>query len=116
MPNFFRFIIVFNERRISSHSIITHIIRKQQFEKLSSLKRVVRRLPIHLLAKTLNHRSRKLQLAISDDALLQIFDITFFDGKGLQVIHCRWIAETTDLENRRVVLPGHVLSKRPEKL
>jgi len=65
--------------------------------------------------KTLNHPRRELQLAVSNDAIFQVFDITIFKGQGLQVSK-RWrSAETADLENGRSVLPGHVFPERLEK-
>src|SRR5260370_16205575 len=55
-------------------------------------------------------------MAVTDTANLKVFDIAILNIKGLKVVERGLIAESANLENRRVILTDHVLAKRPEKL
>jgi hypothetical protein len=58
-------------------------------EKLSCLIAIIRRFPIYLFVKMLNHQSLQFYLAVSNHALFEIFDVSTFNCKSLQVSD-RW--------------------------
>src|SRR5437763_13933892 len=102
--NWLLFIIVLNQRRISSGLIIQHIIDQHLLKKLSNVNRIVWRTPIYLFLQTVDHHRRQFQPAISHCALSQVFNIATLDREALQIVKRGRISKTSYLEDGWIAL------------
>ena len=68
--HFVAFVVVLDERCISASAIVAHVIQQHLLEEIRDCDLMIGRLPVDLVAKSLDHRRRKFYLAVFEQHTL----------------------------------------------